>query len=194
MDSSAPATQWCPDCAAFLPLAAFRVRQERRKDGSIYYYPDRYCREHTRTRYRAWYEGRHPDLVRRRAERAAQQRALQDEAQQAAARAEDHARRKAACIAFVQRYVAGLWEQEPAWLRGRGRDPDRVEARALVTAILHREHGIGITETARCIGRDHSTALHLLAKFEPQPEFQELLADYRDMRARRKAARAQRAS
>jgi hypothetical protein len=174
--------QWyCRECDALLPRERFTPQSFPLKDGSRRYYFSRQCTEHRHAYNRRWM------TLHRRPSRG------RETPQEAAERLE-RARRKVACIAFVQRYVAGLWEHEPAWLPSPDRDPDHVEARALVMAILHREHGIGITETARVIKRDHSTALHLLAKFEPQPEFQELLADYRDMRARRKAARAQRAS
>ncbi len=175
--------QWyCRECDATLPRARFTPQSFQRKDGSRRYYFSRQCTEH-----RHAYNRRYMDVYR-------PQHSTGPPTPQEAEERRERARRKAACIAFVQRYVAGLWEHEPAWLLMDARDPDHVEARALVVAILRREHGVGITAAARVIGRDHSTALHLLAKFEPQPEFQELLADYRAMRARRKAARAQRAS
>jgi hypothetical protein len=168
------------------------VSRLRRRDGTRYYRLDRYCRDHDRARDRAWLDTV-PAIQKRRARRAARVRARQEKARQQAAHAQERMRRKEACIAFVRRYVAGLWEHEPAWMLTPDRAPDRVEARALVAAILYREHGLGITETSRCIGRDHSTALHLLRTFEPRPEFQELLAEYRHMRQQRRAARGRKA-
>lgn len=186
-----PVAKWCPGCAAAVPRSAFRVQQRRRRDGTSYYQMLRYCRDHERVRARAWREAG-PAVRERRAWRAARDHAKQERERQEAARAQDRARRKAACIDFVQRYVAGLWERDPGWLLGRSRAPEPVEARALVVAILHREHGLRITAAARAIARDHSTALYLLATYEPQPAFAALIADYRLLREQRRAARAQR--
>jgi hypothetical protein len=186
-----PPTWYCRDCDAFLPRELFKVVHYRTVDGTTWYYCRPQCHHHYRVTQNAYArrERERRGVVSREERRAA---AARHAAQEAAERARKVARRHG-FTAAICRYVADLWGKSPHWLVARGRTPDRVEARALVTAILYREHGLGITETSRCIKRDHSTALHLLRSFEPRPEFQELLADYRHMRQQRRAARARKA-
>jgi hypothetical protein len=170
-----------------LPGAQFRPKRRMRADGSVYY--DRYhlCleheREHERQRKRAAYRRVLPDGPGRRGV----SRLPIDPVERAQVDA-----RRAAFAAAIRRYVADIWEQTPAWVVARDRTPDQVDARSLVVAILYREHGWPITAAAAAIARDHSTALYTLGPRLQQPEFLDLLNDYRHWRAQRKAARAAR--
>jgi hypothetical protein len=185
-----PAQWYCRDCDATLPRDRFKPRRDRRPDGSVYFKFEYRCAEHERaymTRWRKRAPLRRPAPV----ETLRTQPAERETDPQAAERAE-RAEKRRAFVGFIRQYAADQWERDVAWLLDRSREPEQVEARALVVAILYYEHGFGITEAGRAVRRDHSTALHILGKYMPQDSFQELLRDYRHLRAQRKAARAAR--
>lgn len=49
---------------------------------------------------------------------------------------------------------------------GRRRFPEAVEARSHAWSILYRQHGYTMARIGRIWGRDHSTVLHGIRKFD----------------------------
>jgi hypothetical protein len=168
-----PPAKWCPQCAALRPRDAFYIVNMRRDDGTRYMLLRPRCAEHDEGfRGSRRQPGEPPDAYGYR---------LSEEAAERTRRAERQA-------AAVRRWVAEQWGKPERWMLSPGRDPDAVEMRALMAVILRSEHAVSVTAIGRAIGRDHSTVSHLLRRFSARPETRELLMDYRQWRAQRKAA------
>jgi hypothetical protein len=182
-----PPFWYCRHCAAMLPRDCFTPRRHRLQDGSICYGMEHTCRMHMSAKWKAWHahRPRYAAVKPPGGGRSPTGGLAHTDGPAWAARQA----KRAAFAGAIRQYAAAQWERTPAWLLARDRTPEQVEARALVVAILHYEHGWGITEAARAVERDHSTAMHLMGMHMPEPLFQELLADYRRFRAQRQAAR-----